>query len=244
MITIHNGKVIGNGERFCKMCGKVKPFTEFYVKSGYGTAEHPAVTPGHFVTDCIDCMKQRSRNQVQTRMPVWETNTMSEQIVIDALMKRGIGATTGKVANAPDVDVVAWGWVNIECKYSGLKHTKGTGRSFKFVTTPKQQKRGFLAHIVILVCEYPDGDVTFHMFGNRDPYFYKKDGSVKTGFTFTPDRYRKSNAGFAGHHPLTQEVMDAHKGNWNLIWQKLDEISDQFKSGFRPEYGKLFDIAA
>ena len=238
MISIHKGKVIGNGERPCNQCKEIKPFTEFYVRSTYGTPQKPAVTKGHFVTECVKCMNERSKSQ--ERLPVWRTNVKSEQIVIDALMAHGIGATTGKVANAPDVDVVAWGWVNIECKYSPLRNIRGESRQFKFNTSPKQQVRGLLGHIVMLICEYPDGLLTYHMFGNKEPCFYRKDGRLKSAFTFTPDQYRLGHTGRKGHYPLTQGIMDSKRDRWHLIETWRLTLSKRFAEGQRPEYGKLF----
>lgn len=244
MASIPVPKVIGNGSKQCKNkeCGKIKPFSEFYVRSGYGTLEHPALLPGHFVTECIDCMKERGKKP-KPKEP-WVSLVESENIAIEAFMAHGVGAVTGKSANAPDFDLMLWGWIGAEVKHATVQNKRGESQSFTFNTTPKQQERGFLAHIVVLICEWPDGHMTFHLFDAKEPYFYRPDGRVKSGLTFTPDIYRKGPSGRVGHHALTQAVMDAHKDKWSLVGQYLLKLSNQLRNGARPVYGKPLDVAA
>lgn len=237
MVSIAIAKITGKGEKRCNgKCGKIKPYSEFYVRSGYGTKERPALLPGHFTTECIECMRERGK-KLRPKEP-WISLVESENIAIEALMSHGIGAVTGKSANAPDFDVIAWGWIGIEVKYARLITTRGKSQQFTFHTTLKQRDRGLLAHVVMLICEYPGGHRTYHLFDAKAPYFYTKTHALKTGFTFTPDNLRKSKAGRAGHYALTQQVMDAHKDYWGIIGQYLLKLSKQFAEGVRPVYGK------
>ena len=228
-----NGKVIGEGARKCNACGKVLPFSAFYVRSGYGTQDAPAIEPGHFTTECKACMKQRSKGQL--RLPPWETLVKSEELAIKALMEHGIWAQTGKATQAPDVDVVAFSAVWIECKHAVL-----TRRGFKFSVTPKQQERGYMGHIVMLICEWPGQRYTHHLFDADAPYFYHEDGRAKTGFVFVPGKRKATTRGRGNQWQLTQPVMDAAQDQYELIWSYLAHIRQALLDGRRPEYGKVF----
>lgn len=185
-------------------------------------------------------MKERGKKP-KPKEP-WVSLVESENIAIEAFMSHGIGATTGKSANAPDFDLMLWGWLGAEVKHAKLETPRGESQSFKFNTTTKQQDRGFLAHVVLLICEWPDGHMTFHLFDAKEPYFYRPDGRVKSALTYTPGHKKKS--GRVGFNPLTPEVMDAHKDKWSLVYELLLKLSAQLRKGARPVYGKPMEIAA
>src|SRR5690606_19055212 len=103
------------------------------VRPTYGTLKKPAVEPGHLVSECVTCMRERGKSP--KLLEPWRSRVKSEQIAIDYFMSKGIWATTGKMTNAPDVDLVLWGAVWCEVKHAHIKHR---GRSFAgtFTVTP------------------------------------------------------------------------------------------------------------
>lgn len=237
MNTIAKEKVIGKGSKPCNRCGIVKDYSEFYTRPTFGTPEKPAVLDGHFVTECKACMRERSNNQ--KRLPPWESQVKSEQLAIDYLMSKGIWATTGKMTSAPDVDVAIFGLIWMEVKHARFDN-KGSRGDFVFVTTPPQQARGFLGHVVMLICEYPDGRLTHHIFDALDPVFYRDDGALKSGFTFVPGKLAPAPQGRNYKHQLTQPIMDAAQDDTKIIVEWLTTLRRLLASGVKPEYGKVF----
>lgn len=238
MASIAASKVIGKGAKRCSgECGKIKPYSEFYVRSGYGTLDNPAILDGHFVSECIACMKKRSQDQ--TRIVPWESHVIAEQLAIIALQQAGIWAQTGKATSAPDVDVVAWGSVWIEVKHAKLRR-KGNKQTFSFVTTPAQQERGFLAHVVMLICEYPEARFTYHLFHADNPIFHKANGTVKSGFTYSLGRMSAVAKGRGTKDQLTLPIMNESQNDWSIIELHRQWIADDLKDGEIPEYGRPF----
>lgn len=207
--------------KVCRRCKVIKPVTEFYVRSG---VQNP-IEAGHYNSECKSCLKERSKvtGTVHPTMP----RVLSECLAIDALKANGIACLPGKAVHAADVDVVAWGHVKIEVKYAKLEFNRAED-NFSFVTTPKQQQRGFLAHIVMLICDYGDR-LTYHLFDATDEVFYI-NGHVKSGFIFTPGQMEQLK-----HQrtrvKLTQPIMDAHENCWNLVWKYVKQISEDLKTG-------------
>jgi hypothetical protein len=237
MNTIAKEKVIGKGSKLCHGCGIVKDYADYYVRATYGTPEKPAVMDGHFVTECKDCMRQRGNTQ--KRLPPWESQVKSEQLAIDYLMSKGIWATTGKMTNAPDVDIAIWGAIWCEVKHACFNN-KGSRNAFTFVTSDSQQERGFLGHIVMLICEYPDGRLTYHFFNASDPVFYRNDGRLKSGIVYRPGQMFPSRKGRGYKYQLTQSVMETAEDNTGLIIEWLTKLRRLLASGKKPEYGKVF----
>lgn len=238
MASIAKQKVIGNGQKRCKgKCGKIRPYSEFYVRPTFGTAENPAVEDGHFVSECITCMRERGKTA--KLLPPWESRVKTEQLAIAAFQRAGIWAQTGKATSAPDVDVVLRGMVWCEVKHATPKR-KGHQESFTFVMTQRQQQRGFLAHVVMLICEYPDGSFTYHLFHADNPVFLKTDGTLKSAVTYVPGKTEQTTRGRGGVQQIVQADMDEAENRWELIdqWQKW--IEGDLCEGERPTYGKPF----
>lgn len=176
--------------------------------------------PGHYLSVCKDCLKAHSGNG--KLLPKQESRVETENLAIQRLKQQGIWAQTGKSSNAPDVDVTAMGLVWIEVKKARLELHRTTD-TFKFNTTPKQIKRGFLADIVMLICEWKTGRLTYHLFRFDDPIFYT-DGHVKTAFTYVPTR--KNRTMQAGKRTsITSATMSAAQDNWGLIDTVYRELS-------------------
>lgn len=193
-------------EKPCRGCGITKAWSEFYVRSGFaGTA------PGHYNSECKSCMKKRGQNQV--RLPRSIPHTPSETLAINYLTAHGIPTLPGKAVYAADVDIVSWGCVWIEVKYALLKEG-----SFTFTTTPRQIQRGFLAHIVLLICDY-GSTATFHLFRTDFSGFYRR-GKLKTAFMYTPQRSASGR-----HSYVTSADMETTKDRLELIETTRLEIS-------------------
>lgn len=138
----------------------------------------------------------------------------TENLAISKLKEMGIWAQPGKASDAPDVDVTAWGCVWIEVKHARLE-PKGSTEEFTFTMTPKQVKRGFLADLVMLICEWLPETYTFHLFRADDPVFYMND-RLKTGFTYRPGRKKALKHGL-NRVVMTSYMMDEARERWGLI---------------------------
>lgn len=193
----------------CIHAGDEQPVSNFYVRSGY--KDNPML-PGHYNSECKDCLK--ARNGSVRNLPLEESRVASENLAIKHLKSFGIWAQTGKDSGAPDVDLTAWGVVWIEVKHARLEPHGGV-EEFTFMTTPKQQKRGLLADIVMLICEWSPENYTYHLFRSTDPVFYI-EGRVKTGFTFRPGRTHALKHGL-NRVVMTTGMMDQAQNNWELI---------------------------
>lgn len=199
-----------------------QPLTNFYPRSGH---RDDASEPGHYVSECIACMK--ARNTVKRRIPRTMPSVRNEQLAIDYLKRNGIYAAPGKSVYASDVDVVAFGCIWIEVKYARYEHKDGR-KQFMFVATPKQQAQGYRAHLVMLICDYGDR-ATYHLFDAKSDVFYK-DGHVKSGLTYYPQRV---DAGKHGNNRvvMTRGMMDEAQDNINLVWQRMTWVIETLKSG-------------
>lgn len=193
----------------CRGCKVEKILGDFYPRSG---VDNPT-EPGHYVSECKVCMKRRSKTN--GNLDPYEPRVLTEQLAIERLLDVGIFALPGKAIAASDVDVVAWGCVWIEVKYARLEFQRGV-RKFKFNTTPKQQQRGFLADIVMLICDYGE-ELTYHLFEVNHPVFYMHN-RIKSGFTFTPGALEAKKHG-DNRVVMTQPMMDEMQDRWDLIGQ-------------------------
>lgn len=195
----------------CRGCKANKTLDQFYIRSGVSNPTEP----GHYVSECKSCMKVRSKNN--GTLDPYEPRVLTEQLAIERLLDVGIFALPGKAISASDVDVVAWGCVWIEVKYARYEFKRGV-KKFTFNTTPKQQQRGFLADLVMLICDYGD-ELTYHLFDANNPVFYMDQGSrVKSGFTFTPGAMEAKKHG-DNRVVMTQPMMDDAQDRWDLIGQ-------------------------
>lgn len=207
----------------CGACNQVKSLEAFYWRSGFNK-NNPPTQPGHYQVECKDCMLERSRNQV--RVSKLTSLVPSETLAIQKLNSVGIPALPGKAVSAADVDVVAYGCVWIEIKYG--KHVGNHGEQvFKFSATPKQQERGFLADLVMLICEYSPDKITYHLFDAKHPVFYMHD-RLKVGWQFTVGAMEAKKHG-NNRVVMTQPLMDAAQDAFWLIEQRLSEIKEQLK---------------
>lgn len=204
----------------CRRCGETKPGSEFYRRSG---------SPHLLCSECKSCMRERGNSRES--VPRTATIVPSERLAIQALNAQGIHAVPGKAVYYADVDVVAFGCVRIEVKYSTLRAPTppNVTPAYIFAFSATQRKRGVLADVIMLVCD--DGtSSTFHLFPAKHPVFFKSK-RMKTAVTFVPGRTRES-VNRVNAHLLTQALMDDHRDNWRLVWQLLKDKSDDLRKAF------------
>jgi len=197
--------------KICMACKVSKPYSEFYMRGIYPTSE------------CKTCMK--ARNKTRKIVPKTQSLVESEKLVIAKLNSLGIPAYPGKAMSHAHVDVVAWGLVNIEVKYSIPKN-----RIYSFLTTPSQRENGFRAHVVVLVCDTKT-EVTFHLFGSSDPVFFI-DGRMKHAISFAPEVVNHKHE--RNRVVLTSELMFSARDQWMLIEQHRRRLSMELREAFTP----------
>lgn len=197
-------------ERECSKCHAVKLLSEFYPRPG-----------GKYVTsECKECMKARSRNQVAVDKKV--ALVPSEAGVIVELHKRGIPALPGKALHQQWADVIAFGCVLIEVKSSLLNH-RGT---FNFAFTASQRSGKLRGDLVVLVCKHDDGENTFHVFTANEPFLYGEDGKLKMAVSWTPARGRQGRPSV-----VTDGMMEAARNRWSLVDDYLARIQQRLMDG-------------
>lgn len=207
--------------KVCTQCQIEKPIDQFYRVSTISTSK--AV---RHLSECKDCLVKR--NKSSKRLDPHKSRCRGENVAINELRRRGIWAQTGKSVSGVDVDVIAWGCVRIEVKYSPLNF-RANQHFYQFVTTPRQQENGLLADLVLLICETGADSWTFHLFDVSTPFFYK-DGHLKSGWTYVPDQYRKT-APKNGEkkQSITDAIMEAARDRFDLIeavrktWQERED---------------------
>lgn len=180
--------------KVCNACKLPKPLTDFYIRSN-----------GYPVSECKACMKARNG---KAKVPKTVALVPSEQLLIRQLGSLGIPSYPGKAISHAHVDIVAWGLINIEVKYSSQKNGV-----YSFITTPSQRRDGFRAHIVVLMCDTENG-VTFHLFDSNDPVFFM-DGHMKSAVTYAP--HVKDHKHEENRVVLTKERMEAAQDRWEMI---------------------------
>lgn len=199
-------------EKCCTKCKRMKVLSEFYVRSGFVADDNP----GHYVSECIVCMKLRNyeKGYVHPTMPRTET----EILAINYLNSHQIHALPGKAVHAANVDVVAWGCVWIEVKHARYESLNGYSmkRGYRFSVTPKQRERGFLAQIIMLICDHGHEGQSFHLFPSNFPAFYKQ-GRIKSGFDYVPGRTEPDKRLYEGIDVLTDRDMSESRDRLDLI---------------------------
>lgn len=192
----------------CRSCGIEKPVNDFYVVSG----------TERYYDSCKECYKTRQRKAKYS--PKTRAGHDGERLVINQLRSMGIYAAPGKSSEYRYVDVVAWGCVRIEVKYSSL-----AGREYHWRFSNKQSKEGFRADIVVLVTA-DNQDNNFYVFLAEDQIFRRPDGKMKQGIEYTlnarvyPARFGES---------LTKELLAQHKDAWHLIEQQRLVIAKMYQ---------------
>lgn len=193
--------------KVCRRCKEEKPVGEFYARKS-----------GDPLSECRQCMKARSKT-VQP-LPPTTPRAFTEILAIDYLARHRIFALPGKAVSAAWCDVVAEGNVWIEVKYGVVKFS-GTRHEYTFNATPAQMERGFIGHLVMLICPNNGGETTFHLFRKEDPVFYIwRDGEeherLKSGLTYFRGRKEALKHGDT-RVVMTDAMMNAAQDNVELI---------------------------
>lgn len=209
-------------EKPCTRCKVIKTIDNFYLRSGYSVGTEP----GHYLSECKSCMIER--NKTAKRLDDTEPRAFTEIIAINYLKQQGIPCLPGKAVSYAHVDIVAFGCVTIEVKFSRLEHLRGRYK-FHFTSTPKQQQRGYIADAVLLICEYSEDQRTYHIFDSHNPVFYMTD-RVKSGFTFTPGATEALKHG-NNRVVMIQPLMDEHQDNTRFLWDCFYQHCEQLKLG-------------
>lgn len=210
--------------KVCGACNETKPLKAFYKRSGAVADDDP----GHYLTECKACMKQRSRNI--GRLPIMTARTPTEVLAVDYLHSQGVPALPGKALGYADVDVGAFGCVAIEVKFARYENERGTMK-FRWVATPKQQQQGFLADVVMLICDWQDDDdtITFHFFPADHPVFYMGD-RVKAGWNWTPGNDEALKHG-NNRTVMVDGMMESARDNIGLIHRRLVGVLKEVARG-------------
>lgn len=207
----------------CARCKQEKPLSEFYIRTPYNRNSDRPALPGDYISECKTCMRERGKHQRRITPDV--SRVESENIAIEYLRSKGVYATPGKASKLTWVDVAAWGAVGIEVKHATYDQLL---RKFTFVTTPRQQAQGFKAHVVMLICEYPDR-MTYHLFPSDHPVFYI-DGRLKTGLVFSL-RQSAGSKHSRNRVVMTQSLMDEYENRIDLIWAWVIKTSEALSTG-------------
>ena len=202
--------------KICRACKEPLPLSDFYKRKNSDS----------YVSECKACMKLRSKNQSNTGKDYLVPRATTEITAIDYLKSKGIPAVPGKALHHSHVDVVAFGCVEIEVKYASLKFQRSIEK-FCFSASPSQQENGFRAQVVMLICDYKNGMMSYHFFDAKHPVFYMK-GRMKTGFTFTPGMYEAKKHG-SNRLVMVQGMMDEAQDNVALIYEQLKLTSQALK---------------
>lgn len=155
-------------EKTCSHCHQVKPITQFYA--------HPSAFDGH-QPYCASCSVEFNQTR---RMEIGVVDRSvarhkGEVLLIEYLRNHNIYAAPGKCSEWKWVDVIAWGCVRIEVKYS-----RNLQQRFSFTFSNKQRKNGLQVDVLALICD--DGSAaSYHFFSAKDPEL----SGIKTSLAFT-----------------------------------------------------------
>lgn len=221
---------IGYLTKYCSRCDSTKSVSEFYVRSGI---DDP-ILPGHYVAYCKQCYNSQDRTYLHPTV----SRVAGENLAIELLATRGIPALPGKAVSAADVDVVAWGHVWLEVKYSQLrslyKHTdESHTMGFKFTFTPKQRKRGPLADYLMLICDYGDLRTAHFLTPDHSVFYRRRQGKGlmrKHGVQYVPGADAGEKHGHR-YEVLSDDLMALYHNNYDVIWDRMREITAQLRRG-------------
>lgn len=199
----------------CVDCGKEKPLSDFYTRSGL---------PHLRLAWCKPCHVKRARKQKV--VPRHVSTVESETRLIEYLWRLGIPAMPGKAMAHEYADVVAWGCVMIE-----VKSSRYGGHSYNFNFTPLQQTRGLRGHVLVLATIDDDNEYQFHFFRSSLATFVFDELGLKSGVSYTPARTPRGKASV-----LTEEMMMAAKDRTPIIDDVRDEICEALRNGGKLEF--------
>lgn len=149
---------------------------------------------------------------------------VSEVELVNKLQDEGIYAIPGTRSHFAYVDIVAWGCIGVESKYSSGDRF---GYSFH-LQSGRIKTNSFRGDIVVLACEQTNGTPDYYVFDANDPVFYI-NGRLKKGIKWTPHAKPRNDHRFG--LCLTDDLMVKHKDAWHLIEEKRLQISRDIRTG-------------
>lgn len=186
--------------KICSSCKEPLNPSEFY--------DHPDAKDGK-QKKCKACtLRDQKAYKVKPKQTASNSNELE---IINKLKSLNIYAAPGKCSEWKWCDVVAWGCVKLEVKTANQSE-KG---AFIFSTSRNQQKNGFTADFVILVCNWKH-ETTYHVFPANHSSFFM-NGRMKRGFKYDP--YSTGHKNGRGVR-LSSALMNQYKDKWEGIEQK------------------------
>lgn len=194
-------------QKQCRICNGNFPATsEFFY-------QHPQ-SKDKLHSQCKTCTKARAGTY--DNIPKGRPN---EVLLVNYLLRRGVFADVGaKFKGYKLADVVAWGCVTIEMKYSWSDEER-----HKFQFTPRQQRLNGAGVDVICLATEGMGEIEYHFFDAKDPFFYK-GGKLKAGISYAPHANRR----FSTKEVLMPDMMDKALDNLSIIeCYRLEAVNRQ-----------------
>ena len=194
----------------CRICKTLYPVSsEYFYK-------HSQAKDG-FHSHCKECGKKRSNAYHAAKPDSKPLGRPNENVFIDHLLNHGIAAEMGAIFKSfKYADVVSWGCVTIELKYS-----KSQDGKYKFEFTPRQRRLNCEGLHVICLAVDNGKQVGYHFFDAKNPLFYQ-DGKLKNSVYYNPSPQRRTRPVV-----LTDDMMAMAKNNFALIEQKRLAYSQQ-----------------
>ena len=177
----------------CFDCKETKSLNKFYRNIG---------TKDGYNDRCIDCSKIYGK----TRPHYSRTEVVQpgEIAAIDKLKSLGIYAAPGKCSEFKWVDVVAWGCVRIEVKYT----SSSDGNVISWHLGHKDHSRWEDIDLVLFIND-KNGVKDYYLIYADNPIFYKESGEAKTGIAIRMNpKYTRNNV---------RDVVLENQDNWSLI---------------------------
>lgn len=191
----------------CSKCHVVKPRNEFYTRGKFSN---------YLSSDCKECAKLKSKNQTKRSRQV--SGIASESDVIARFLENGMPALPGKALGHQWADVVVWGCILVEVKAAHL-----IDGAFTYTFSSAQRHERLRGEFIVLVSNYGDHS-DYYIFPAKHPLFYNKNGKLKTGISWTPDR-----APAGRKAPMTNEERESYHNAWHMIETRRIEIVQQLK---------------
>lgn len=158
------------------------------------------------------------------RLKVWafpEDPYQSERDAIAILRRGGVYAVPGRWSEWKYTDIVAFGFVRIESRHSNVKIHSGKEVFHWRVKSPRHDK-GIRGEIVMLTADFGDR-VETALFPSTHEIFYRKNGELKKGMSYRPDKvietWHERRYGLS----LNSDIWYDHVDNFGLVWDVLYE---------------------
>ena len=142
----------------------------------------------------------------------------SEQDTITYLLSNGIFAVNGRITHYRYVDIVAFGFICIETKYSTLNKKQ----RYHWRVEPTTHNRNLRGQIIILCAQTPCG-IQRTIWNANDPIFYLPTNQLKRGIDYNPARSALTTTSIYGI-TLTPTLWHDHIDRFDIIHTYLQNI--------------------